>query len=356
MRAARWHGPGDVRVEDVAVPDRLAPGWVLVEVEACGICGTDMEEYREGPVLIPTSTPHPLTGCCAPLTLGHEGAGRVIAVGPGVEHLRAGQRVGIENSMYCGTCWYCRQGAHQLCPGMASLGLMGDGALAEFMAAPATMCAPVADHVPAAHVALAEPLSVAVRAVRLSGIREGDTIGIVGAGTVGLLLAQVARARGAAQVVVVDRLASRRALARSMGADAAVAPDDAVAAARDLTDGRGFDRSFEAAGNSLAAATAVAALRKGGRATLLGVFPQPLEIDQMDLLMNEKTVGASLSHTFADDYLPAVDLIERGAVVLDPLVTDRISLDDVVTGGFEALARDPEAHLKIVVHPKGVPA
>src|SRR4051794_4349798 len=129
MLAARWWARNDVRVEDIADPGLPGEGWVRIRVEACGICGTDLEEYRDGPILVPTA-PHPLTHRCAPLTLGHEGVGIVEAVGEGAS-LDPGTRVAIETNLSCGECWWCRQGQIQLCPKMAALGLMGDGSLAE---------------------------------------------------------------------------------------------------------------------------------------------------------------------------------------------------------------------------------
>jgi len=348
MLAARWHARGDVRVEEVEDPGAPPPGWVRLRVDACGICGTDVEEYTLGPVLVPTS-PHPLSGRCAPLTLGHEPAATVESCGDGVS-LAAGTHVAVETNWHCGECWWCRRGDTQLCRTVATLGLMGDGALAEVMLAPASMCAPLSASVPAAHAALAEPLSVAVRALRRGGVEAGATVGIVGAGTVGLLLAQVARLRGAAAVLVVDRVAERRRLAARFGA-VAVAPEDAAPAALDLSGGVGLDTTLEAAGNSRAAQAALALARRGGRTVLLGVYDDVVPISMLDMLVNEREVVASISHTFAGDFTEAVAMIDAGAVELDPLITDRIPLARVVGDGLDALVAEPTRHLKIVVEP-----
>jgi len=380
MLAARWHARRDVRVEEIAEPGAPPPGWVRLRVDACGICGTDVEEYQLGPVLVPTA-PHPLSHRSAPLTLGHEPSATVEAVGDGVA-LRPGTRVAVETNLHCGECWWCRRGDTQLCTQLASLGLMGDGALAELMLAPASMCAPLSDSVPAAHGALAEPLSVAVRAARRGGVLAGSTVGIVGGGTVGLLLLQVAlRAarrggvlagstvgivgggtvgllllqvalrRGASQVVVVDRVESRRALASQLGAAAAVTPEEASQAALDLTGGVGLDVTVEAAGNSRAAMAAISLARRGGRSVLLGVYDDVVPLSMLDMLMGEREVVASLSHTFAEDFVEAVRMIDAGAVQLDPLITDRIPLRRVVEDGFTPLIDEPMRHLKIIVEP-----
>jgi (R,R)-butanediol dehydrogenase/meso-butanediol dehydrogenase/diacetyl reductase len=349
MLAARWHGRGDVRVEEIADPGPPPPGWVRLRIGACGICGTDVEEYRLGPVLIPTA-PHPLSGRAAPLTMGHEPAGTVEAAGEGVR-LREGTRVAVEGNMHCGACWWCRRGDSQLCVHLASLGLMGDGGLAQVMLAPASMCAPVSDAVPLAFAALAEPLSVAVRAVRRAGVGPGGTVGVIGSGTVGLLCIQVARRAGAEMVVAVEALEQRRRLALQLGATMAVAPEEAPDAVFAQTGGVGLDTTVEAAGSARAALAAMALTRRGGRTVLLGVYDDVLPLSMLDLLMNEREVVVSLSHTFADDFLPAVRLIEEAAIQLAPLITDRIPLSGVVEDGFRALVEQPTQHLKVVVVP-----
>jgi (R,R)-butanediol dehydrogenase / meso-butanediol dehydrogenase / diacetyl reductase len=349
MLAARWHARGDVRIEEIADPGAPPPGWLRLRVDACGICGTDVEEYQLGPVIVPT-TPHPLSGRSAPLTLGHEPSATVEAVGDGVG-MRVGTRVAVETNMHCGECWWCRRGDVQLCTRLASLGLMGDGALAEVMLAPASMCAPLSEGVPPAFGAMAEPLSVAVRAVRRSGLQPGGTIGIVGSGTVGLLAVQVARRMGAETIVAVDGVARRRELALRMGATAALAPEQAHDAVFEQTGGIGLDTTVEAAGSSRAALAAMRLARRGGRTVLLGVYDGVVPIPMLDMLMGEREVVASLSHTFADDFLPAVRLIDEGAVDLAPLISDCIPLPRVVDCGFRPLIEEPTEHLKIIVVP-----
>ena len=354
MLAARWWGRKDVRLDDVAAPGAPAPGWVNLRVEACGICGTDLEEYRDGPILVPRQ-PHPLTHRCAPLTLGHEAVGIVDEVGEGVA-LAVGTRVAVETNISCGTCFWCDRGETTLCPSLACLGLMGDGGLAERLAAPALMCAPVGAHVPLDHATFAEPLSVAVRAVRKARVAPGSTVGIVGCGTVGLLLVQVARAAGARSIVAVDHLVSRRHLAMKLGADVAVSPEQAQAAGLEATGGVGLDITIEAAGNPAAAAAAIRLSRRGGRTVLLGVFDADVPVGMLDVLLGEKEIVASLSHVFVDDFLPAIEMINSGAILLDQLITARIPLSDVVDVGFTALLEQPQDHLKIVVYPNGIPS
>src|ERR1700730_4842693 len=162
--AAVYHGRRDIRVEEWPAPPNPQPGWVTVAITYCGICGTDIDEYLHGPVVIPTA-PHPLTGAHAPLVLGHEGAGIVIASGAG-SGIEIGTRVGLENSVGCGHCAACLSGNRQLCPQLAVMGLMLDGALAEVVNVPASMCARLPADLADEAGALAESLAVTVRAVR----------------------------------------------------------------------------------------------------------------------------------------------------------------------------------------------
>ena len=143
MQAALWHARDDVRVEEVPEPGAPGPGEVIIRVGACGICGTDLEEYRAGPLFIPVGRPNSLTGRQAPIILGHEFAGEVVEVGRGVTEFRPGDRVAPDVLLYCGTCYWCRRHQVMLCEKMAALGLSGDGGLAEYCRAPAAMCRPV---------------------------------------------------------------------------------------------------------------------------------------------------------------------------------------------------------------------
>jgi hypothetical protein len=139
MRAAVWHARNDIRVEDVPAPSAPGPGEVIIRVGACGICGTDLEEYRAGPLFIPTDAPNPLTGRMAPLILGHEFAGEVVEVGRGVTEFRVGDRLAPDVLITCGSCFWCQRHQLSLCDSMAALGLMGDGGLAEYCRLPVNM-------------------------------------------------------------------------------------------------------------------------------------------------------------------------------------------------------------------------
>jgi (R,R)-butanediol dehydrogenase/meso-butanediol dehydrogenase/diacetyl reductase len=342
------YGRRDLRVVDLPELGSPPPGWVRLRVEACGICGTDLEVYLNAP----TSDEPPLSASDGPLTMGHEPAGVVVETGPGVD-LQVGQRVAVEGHLFCGSCFWCRSGDYALCATLRSTGQGADGGLAEEMLVPARICLPYADTLAPEHAALAEPTSVACRAVRRARLEPGATVVVVGGGSIGLLVTQVARLRGAGRVVVVEPVKRRRDLATSLGADLAVAPEDAGQALADLTDGVGADVAFEAGGRPEAVRRALEWTRKGGRTVLLGVTNGTLELDLLPFLLSEKELVASLSHTYDVDFPEAVRLLETGQVNVAPLISDRISLDQVVTHGFEALLAEPEAHLKVVVLPNG---
>src|SRR6202163_4425378 len=337
MLAAVFLGRHDIRVQEWPSPPSPPAGWVTVAITYCGICGTDIEEYLHGPIVIPTA-PHPLTGAKAPLVLGHEGAGVVIAAGAG-SGIERGTRVGLENSVGCGHCPACRSGNRQLCPQLAVMGLMMDGALAERVNVPAYMCAELPPGLPDEAGALAESLSVAVRAVRRAGSVAGVDVHVFGAGTIGLMAAQVARSAGAHSVTLRDLSAARLGRAAAMGFE--VAPPAA--------DGERVPVVFECTGTAAGLADSLSATAKSGTTVVLGVHDRPREIDLVALLLDERVVLASLSHAMNDDYIPAIELLRSGKVDFESLITDRVPLQGAVDRGFEPLVADPESHLKVLI-------
>ena len=341
MLATVYRGRHDVRSQEWPRPSAPPPGWVTVAVGICGICGTDIDEIVSGPVLIPTE-PHPLTGRQAPLVLGHEGMGIVVASGNG-SGIDVGTRVGMENSVGCTRCDRCRAGMSQLCERMAAIGLMLDGALAEAVNVPAAMCVPIPDGLPDEIGAIAEPLSVAVRAVRRSGDVRGRTVHVVGAGPVGIFTAQVSRASGARVVLVREPHPGRREVVQRLGFDVG---------APDADPGRA-DIVFECTGQPAGFAAAVEATAKSGVTVVVGVHATPQLLDLCALVLDERAIVASLSHSVEEDYRPAMQLLASRAIDWEPLVTDRVPLDRVVDRGFQRLIDDPQPHLKVLVDCRG---
>ena len=353
MRAVRWHGRGDVRVEDVPAAPAPAEGEVRVAVEWTGICGTDREEWRAGPLFIPVGAPHRLTGRQAPIILGHEVAGRIADVGPGVTGLRPGDLVALDANLSCGTCWWCARHQLSLCADYGAIGLSADGGLAEAVTVPARMCLPVAESVGADSAALAEPLSVAVRGFRRGRLALDETVAVFGGGMIGVAALVVARAMGAGLIVVIDPVAARRRLATELGADAALDPGDPGfgEALRGLTGGRGPDVTMDAAGTPRAAVAAIESVRRGGRAVMIGLSAEPAELDIFKIAAGEREVIGALSHIWDEDFAAGVRLLERGALRADQVVAARIALEETVSIGFESIGRTDLAGVKVLVSP-----
>lgn len=346
MRAALYYGPGDVRVENVAAPSASA-GQVLIRVELCGICGTDLHEFYDGPVFCPTATePHPLTGATAPVILGHELVGVVEALGAGVTDLAVGDRVVVEPRQTCGACPACASGRYNCCPDAATIGLQGGGGgLAELVAVNASLVFPIGNLAPEVG-AIVEPLAVALHAVRRAGEVSGSRAVVLGAGPIGLLVVWVLKTLGAKEVVVMEPASTRRERAMVFGADRVVDPstNEPVLAA-----GGGADVAFECAGVDATLAGALDAVRTGGVVVNVAIAGKRLTVDLLPLILKEISLIGSIC--YADDHAAAIGLLREHDFPVDRFITGRIALEDVVERGIRALAEHADAHVKIVVGP-----
>ena len=337
MKAAVFHGPRDVRLEDVPEPEVRA-GSVKVKVDWCGICGTDLHEYLAGPIFIPPpGSPHPITGETLPLTLGHEFAGEVVDVGSEVDGIANGDRVAIEPVYRCGSCAACRRGLPNLCEQLGFYGLMGGGGgMSEYAVMPSYMVHGLPDGLTSEQGALVEPIAVGLRAVRQAGVREGQN------------------ALGAGQVIVVEVSQARKEKALEIGADAVIDPteEDAVARVRELTGGEGSDHSFDAAGIQETLRTALGATRKGGTVTIISIWEGPVEIDPNQIVLSELHVVGTIAYT-PQDFADTITMLRDGRIATEGIVTERIGLTDIVAGGFEELTDHKDRHVKILVRSAG---
>lgn len=272
MKTAKLTGPGEIRIEEVPAPSQPAPDEVLVEILSVGICGSDLHMYQTGAI-----------GCIKvsePLAIGHEFSARILEAGSNAinEHgqaLETGMRVAVEPHVACGKCEQCINGNPNLCPHHYFYGVYPvSGALCEQMLVKANNCFPIPDGITDAGGALLETLGVAMHAVDLSKIRVGDTVSIIGCGSVGALVARLALLAGAEKVWAFDLLEWRTALARKWGIDAiTVQGDEAVKHIERLTHGRGVDVAIEAAWADHTVQQCVEMARYGGRLTLVGIPP-----------------------------------------------------------------------------------
>lgn len=352
MKAAVWHGRQDVRIENVKDPPAPAPGQVQVNVAWCGICGTDLHEYIGGPLYIPVDEPHPITGVQAPVIIGHEMSGEVVAVGDGVEDFSIGDRVAACPIIGCGKCRWCRTGSMAQCDQVAFLGTSWTGgALAERLNLNAYQCYRLSDSITDEIGALVEPFSATVRAVAQGQPGPEDNVAIVGAGPIGLMCLMAARLRGVKRVVAIEMAERRIATAKACGADCAIDPmrEDVQKRALEVTDGDGFDLVMECVGQPSSVLMAGRLTRTRGRLVVMGVFEKPAAIDLTDVVFREKTISGSMSgYGLYDETIRIMSDREfRGEL----LITDRIGLDELVDKGYNALLNEKDKHVKILVRP-----
>ncbi len=351
MKAAVWRGRHDIRIEEVPVPDKPAAGWVKIRVHWCGICGSDLHEYVAGPVFIPVDQPHPLTGLKGHCILGHEFSGEIAELGAGVTGFEVGERVTADACQHCGQCYYCTHGLYNICERLAFTGLMNNGAFAEYVNVPAELLYKLPDDFPTEAGALIEPLAVGLHAVKKAGSIVGQTVVVVGAGTIGLCTIMCARAAGAGRVIALEMSSARKKKALEVGASLVIDPKetDAVAQVKALTGGYGADVSFECIGNTSTAKLAIDVIRKAGKSVMVGIFEKPTEFNFFDIVSTEKEVIGSLAYN--GEFADVIRFIADGRIDVAPLITGRIGLADIVSKGFDELVNNKDRNVKIIVQP-----
>lgn len=351
MKAARFHGPADIRIEDIPEP-QLRPGAVAIDVAWCGICGTDLHEYLDGPIFIPAEGhPHPLSHEEEPVTLGHEFSGTVTALGEGVTDLTVGDNVVVEPYFVCNECAPCLAGNYHLCTKMGFIGLAGGGGgLSEKVVVDRRWVHAIGD-IPLDEAALIEPLSVAHHAFVRSGAKAGDVALIGGAGPIGLLVAAVLKAEGLT-VIMTELSEARKEKARVTGvADHVLDPstDDVVARVQELTDGRGADVCFECTSVNVVLNQLFDAVRPAGVIVNVSIWSKPASVDMHKLVLKEIDLRGTIA--YVRDHPASIKLVQDGRVNLAPFITGRIALDDLITEGFDTLINHNETAVKIIVHP-----
>jgi L-iditol 2-dehydrogenase len=334
MKVARLHGMGDLRLDDEDLPlSQLDES--LVRVTAVGLCGSDLHWFAEAGIGDARLR--------APLVLGHEFAG-VVEGGP-----LDGRRVAVDPAIPCRSCAQCLEGNPNLCPTVRFAGHgANDGGLREYVTWPTRLLVPLPESVSDRAGAVLEPLGVAIHAFDLGHVRVGASVVIVGCGPIGLLLLQVARASGAGSIIAVDPLAHRLKAATAYGADLAVSPDEARADGFAAAVGGGTDVAFEVAGEDDAVRTAMQAARPGARIVLAGI-PAGDTTTFPAALARRKGLTLVLVRRMKGVYLRAIQLVQRGVVDADSLVTHRFPLDLAPEAFVSASAR---VGLKCIVEPR----
>ncbi|GAB7193318.1 NAD(P)-dependent alcohol dehydrogenase [Kineococcus sp. NUM-3379] len=337
MRVSVLRRALELAVEERPVP-RPGPGEVLVRIGSVGVCGSDVHYHRHGRIGEFVVE--------APLVLGHEAGGRVVAVGAGVDAARVGERVALEPGVPCRRCAQCRAGRYNLCPDVRFFATPPvDGAFCEYVVHDADFTYAVPDSLSDDAAGLIEPLSVGVWACRKAGVTAGSRLYVAGAGPIGLVTAQVARALGAAEVVVSDIDAGRREAALRFGATSVLDP------AAGSPEGLGADAFVDCSGAQPAVAAGIRAVRPAGTVVLVGMGADEATLPVSYLQNREITLTGTFR--YANTYPAAIALAASGAVDLDGLVTGRFGLDEVeaaLTSG------STPGSIKSVVLPGGVPA
>ncbi|MCK0174079.1 NAD(P)-dependent alcohol dehydrogenase [Mycolicibacterium sp. F2034L] len=333
MRASVMTGVGTLQIEERPVPSP-GPREVLVEVAAVGVCGSDVHYYRHGRIgdFVVEE----------PMILGHELSGRIAAVGAGVDPARVGQRVAVEPQHPCRRCAQCMAGRYNLCSYMKFYATPPvDGAFCRYVTIDDDMAHPVPDSMSDEAAALLEPLSVAVATMRKARVAPGTSILIAGAGPIGVICAQTARAFGAARIVVTDLVASRRERAWAFGATEVLDP-----AAVDVSAIDPVDAFVDATGVPAAVVSGIKAVGPAGHVVLVGMGADEYALPVSHIANNEISLTGVFRYT--DTWPAAIHLVTSGAVDLDAMVTAHYDLDHVA----EALDSDSDpASLKSIVSP-----
>ena len=351
MKAARYYAKKDIRIEDVPAPV-VRPGTVAIDVAWCGICGTDLHEYLDGPIFVPApGHPHPISGEEAPVILGHEFSGTISALGEGVIDLAVGQNVVVEPYIIRADVPIGEGEEYQLSKDMNFIGLGGyGGGLSERIVVERRWVHPIGD-IPLDVAALIEPLSVGHHAFVRSGAKAGDVALIGGAGPIGLLLAAVLKAEGLT-VFISELSQARKDKATSTGvADVVFDPSevDVAEKVRELTAGRGVDVAFECTSVNAVLDTLLDAVRPAGVVVNVSIWGHPATVDMQKLVLKEIDLRGTIA--YANDHPATIKLVQEGKVNLEPFITARIALDDLITKGFDALINHNETQVKILVHP-----
>jgi L-iditol 2-dehydrogenase len=329
--------------EEVPTPSP-GPGEVLIKVKACSICGSDVHGMDGS-----TGRRRP------PVIMGHEASGVIEAAGAGVAGWERGDRVTFDSTVYCGECWHCRRGEINLCDNRRVLGVScedyrQDGAFAEYVVVPQRILYRLPDAVAFEQAVLVEALSIALHAVARASIALGDTVAVVGAGMIGLLVIQSLKIAGAKAVVAIDLDESRLEMAKRLGASLTVnsGVEDPVAAIRGITEGRGADCAFEVVGIGPAVDTAAKAVRKGGKLVLVGNLAPTVPFPLQSIVTREIDVLGSCSSR--GEYPACLDLIAGGRIDTGSITSAVAPLSEGAAW-FRRLYEKEKGLLKVVLRP-----
>ena len=332
MLAVVCHAPYDYRLEELPVP-KPNPGEVVIQVQACGICASDIKCYTGAPLFWGDERRQPYVD--GPVVAGHEFIGRVVSLGEGAaeKHSLQIDDVAIaEQIVPCWDCRYCRTGKYWLCQVHHIFGFQKivQGGMAEYMKFPAqSLVHKVPDRIPPIHAALVEPLSCSIHAVKRGEIEFGDIVVVAGAGTLGLGMIGAARLKNPRQLISIDLVDQRLNVAKNLGADVVLNPmrTDVVAKVLEMTDGYGCDVYIEATGHPSAVEQGLHMIRKAGTFVEFSVMKEPVTVD-WTIIGDTKELNIHGAHLGPHSYPLAIDYIDRGLIDVSKIATHQFNLPD----------------------------
>lgn len=331
--------PGNIELKEIPIPE-ISGKQVLVEIAYVGVCGSDIHVYLGK---------HPYTPY--PVVQGHEVSGKVVAIGELVKKVQVGDRVTIEPQVACGTCYPCTHGLYNICNNLKVMGFQTTGCASDFFAVSEHHIVKLPDTMDYRHGAMIEPLSVGVRAVQKAGDMKGRQVLVIGAGPIGNLVAQSAKALGAAKVMVSDVNALRLEKALACGVDAVVnVKEESLSEAVDREFGpeRRADVIFECAGVQQAITSAVSVARKGSDIVVVAVYEGVPKVDLAYVNECEIRIIGTARYNF-DDFETAIRLVGEGKIKLEELITDEFELPDYLQA-YKKIEETPESTMKVLVH------
>ncbi|ODV60974.1 2,3-butanediol dehydrogenase [Ascoidea rubescens DSM 1968] len=380
MRGVLFYGRNDIRFsDDVQEPEIKVEDELIVDIAWCGICGSDLHEYLDGPIFFPKEGKgHELSNWKSPQCMGHEFSGIVKKVGPKVTKVKPGDHVVVEATSHCSdrkrfqrnnprintaVCSACKMGSTNICHYLGFCGLgVHDGALSERVSVSEEHVVRIPKSLPLDIAALVEPLSVAWHAVRISRFQEGDNALVLGAGPIGLATILALQGHKAGRIVVSEPAKIRRDQAEKLGASSVFNPmdyssfDEGVGVLKSLSDekGAGFKFSYDASGVPSTFKTSIDALGPNGMAVNIAIWPdKPVNFKPMDVTLEEKFYTGSMCYT-VQDFEEVIDAIDKGLIDIEKckqLITAKIKLEDTVEKGFLELINNKDVHIKILVSP-----
>ncbi len=316
MKAAVIYGKGELKIEERSLPSPKESE-VLIKIKACGVCGTDNSLYMGT---------YPVN---SPVVIGHEFSGIVISTGNSVTDISQGDRVTGDPNVVCHACTYCRSGNEHLCDHLSSMGVHRDGAVAEYCILPSSNVYKISENLSFEEAAFTEPLACAVRGIKNSGILPGDVVLVIGGGSMGNLLMQCAKIRGASMVIVSEPIEKRRKTALENGADIVINPfeEDLFKRVMDIKM-TGADVVIEAAGNSAMQAEALRLVKKGGNVLYFGCSPSDklIEVNPFIINENELHIHGSFNNLFST--ADAVAYLQSGKIKVKNLITDYFTIEN----------------------------